>query len=444
MAEHPIFLVPCSSLLLLLAACAHPAGDVALARKHLAADKPVQACRILDGLMEQEASRARRLEILRLWIHCSERNGRLTDARQRVEELSDGGGKLYASALVQVALTTANLPRALALLKKAQERWPDQGEIPYRAGVLLLADHQPARALPLLSQGCRLADTATCAVALAHALLDLGRTEEALTAARRVPRLHPRPADVQRGRAFIRRLRKRTQRLPLDVRDRYRAAMDLLNRQDRAGACIKTVDEILLDHPRLGAGHTLLALAHLRLGNRGEAVSAFRQAGKLDPLDATNPHYLGVIFQGQNRPRTAATHFRRALHLDPFHADSAGRLGKVLLAAGSPRKAAEVLDLMLALDGGLPASLRLAGRAHLAANNLAQAEQCFRRLAVTEPSDFELNLRLAQLLYKRYAKQGNRPKDLLKQAAMHAEKAAKVRPEDPELRRLQAVLDTRF
>ena len=333
----------------------------------------------------------------------------------------------------------------VTLLAEAARRWPDVGEIPYRAGVLLLADHQPARALPLLRQGCKLADTAACAVATAHALLDLGRGDEALAAARRAPRLHPRPADVARGRTLIRRLRKRAQRFPKGARDRYRTAMDLLTRQDRAGAAIKIVDEILLDHPRLAAAHTLLSLAHLRLGNRGAAVAGFRQAARLDPLDATNPHYLGVIYQGQSRPRTAASHFRRALHLDPFHADSAERLGKSLMAAGSPKKAAEILDLLLALDGGeVPASLRLAARAHMAAKNLERAEQCYRKLASADAKDFEPNLRLAQLLYRRYVKQGNRPAALLKQAATHAEEAAKVRPEDADLRRLQAALDTRL
>lgn len=442
MAARSTLLVPCA-LFLLLCCCA-PTGDLAQARKHLAADKPIPACAILDALVDQEAPRARRLEVLRLWIHCNERAGRLSDVQQRVaEDLSAGGGKLYATALVLLAQSPANLPRSVTLLGQAQKSWPDQGEIPYRAGVLLLADHQPARALPLLRQACRLSDTAACAVAQSHALLDLGRPAEALSAARRVPRLHPRPADVRRGRTFVRRLRRRTQRFPKGARDRYRAALDLLNRQDRAGACIKTVDELLLDHPRLAPARTLLALAHLRLGNRGEAVSAFRMAHKLDPLDATNPHYLGVIFEGQNRPRTAAKHYRRALHLDPFHADAAGRLGKALLAAGSPRKAAEVLDLLLALDGAQPASLRLAGRAHLAAKNGARAEQIFRLLVSAEPTDYEANLRLAQLLYRRYSRQGDRPKELLKQAAGHAEKAAKVRPKDPELRRLQAVLDTR-
>ena len=431
------------SLSWLLLSCA-PSGDLAQARKHLAAKKPNQACRILHKLVGRESPRARRLEILRLWIHCNVRGGRLEQVKQEVAELPDGGGKLYARALVQMALSPANLPGAVALLGAAQKRWAGQGEIPYRAGVLLLADHQSARALPLLQRGCQLADTAACAVALAHALLDLGRTEEALVAIRRVPRLHPHPGDVVRGRNFVRRVRKRTQRFPAGVQDRYRAAMDLLTRQDRAGACIKTVDEILLDHPRLAPAHTLLALAHLRLGNRGEAVSAFRKAARLDPLDATNPHYLGVIYQGQNQPRTAAKHFRRALHLDPFHAEAAGRLGKALMAAGSPRKAAEVMDLVLALDGGTPASLRLAGRAHMAAKNLSRAEACFRRLAEAEPKEFEPNLRLAQLLYQRYAKQGNQPRALFTEAAKHAEKAAKVRPEDPELRRLQAVLDTRF
>ncbi len=428
---------------LLLTSCA-PTGDIAQARKHLADSKPVKACRILEALVKREAPRPRRLEVLRLWIHCSEQSGMLAEALERVEELSAGGDRLYASALVQMAQSPANLSRAVALLAQAQKSWPDQGEIPYRAAVLLLADHQPARALPLLRTGCKLSDTAACAVATAHALLDLGRTSEALAAARRVPGLHPRSVDVRRGRAFIRRLRKRTQTFPAGTRDRHRAALDMLNRQDRAGECIKILDEVLLDHPRLAAAHSLLGLAHLRLGNRGEAVAAFRRAGKLAPLDATNHHYLGVIYQGRGRARTAAVHFRRALDLDPFHADAAARLGKSLLAAGDPRKAAQVLDLLLALDSSLPASLRLAGRAHLAARNLDRAEDCFRRLALAEPKDFEPNLRLAQLLYRRYVKQGNKPADLLKRASKHADLAAKERPEDPELRRLQAVLDTRF
>ena len=431
-------LLSCTTL-----SCA-PAGDLAQARKHLAAKKPAQACTVLEGKLGRDAPRERRLDVLRLWIHCKEQSGQLAEVQERVADLEDGA-RQYTSALAQLAGSPANLPRALALLKEAQQRWPDVGEIPYRAGVLLLADHQPARALPLLRQGCKLADTAACAVATAHALLDLGRGEQALAAARRVPRLQPRPVDVARGRALIRRLRKRAQRFPPGVRDRYRSAMDLLTRQDRAGAAIKTVDEILLDHPRLATAHTLLALAHLRLGNRGAAVAAFRQAATLDPTDATNSHYLGVIYHGQRRPRTAATHYRRALHLDPFHANATERLGKALMAAGSPREAAGTLDLLLALDGGEePASLRLAARAHMAARNLEQAERYYRKLATADPKDFEPNLRLAQLLFQRYVKQGSRPATLLKQAATHAEAAAKVRPEDAELRRLQASLDTRL
>lgn len=399
---------------------------------------------MLQRQVQQQSLRPRRLDALRLWIDCSKRAGELGQAQQQIEAMNPGAARLYARALVLLARSAANLPRALSLLARARQRWPDQGEIPYRAAVLLLADHRPAEAHALLQQACRLADTAACSVALAHALLDLGRLTESMAAARRVPDLQPRPRDIKRGRALILRVIKRTQRFPRGVKERYRVALDMLNHKDQAGTCIKAMDEILLDHPRLAVAHTLLGLAHMRLGNRGAAVSSFRRAAGLNPWDATNPYYLGVLYEGQQHPRKAASRYQRALQVDPFHADAASRLGKALLSSARPREAARVLDRLLALDAAAPASLRLAARAHMAARSYQRAERYYARLAGDEPTDFEINLRLAQLLYKRYRRQGNSPAKLLRRAAEHADKAAKVRPNDPELRRLQAVIDTRF
>jgi tetratricopeptide (TPR) repeat protein len=215
---------------------------------------------------------------------------------------------------------------------------------------------------------------------------------------------------------------------------RFREALDLLHRHDRAGACIRKVEELLMDHPRIAAAQTLLGLANFRLGNSAAAVVALRQADALNRYDATNPLYLALIYQQRGRREKAATHFRRALALDPFHAQAARELGRILLATGRTKEAAEVLERLAALDSSNEMGLRLAGRAHFESGALGKAERFYSRLLKKDPKDFELNLRLGQILLKRFGQGGDR--DLLEKATQHAKKAATIRPEDPELDQL--------
>jgi tetratricopeptide (TPR) repeat protein len=397
-----------------------------------------EACAGLEQLVVSAPDRGEWLDAIRSWVDCLSRAGELRRAPSIIARLPERGPRLYGRALVELARSPAGLPRAVELLARAEKSWPDEAEIPYRAGVLLLADDQAAAALPLLERAARQRDSAADAVARAHALLDLGRTPEALAQIRRVVGLGPTAKDLRRGRALIQRIARRTRTVPDAARERYREALDLLQRRDLAGQCVRKVEEILLDHPRLAAAHTLLGLAHLRLGNAAEAVVALRRAHELNPLDATNPLYLAVIYNKRGQAERSIKLFRRALELDPFLLGAARELGQLLLRQGRGREAAEVLDRVVLLDGSSASGRRMAGRAHMAAGALRRAERYFAKLWEKDRDDFELNLRLGQLLVRR-AREERRP-ELLERARKHARRAAAVRPSDPEVEELRAQL----
>lgn len=232
------------------AGCAASEIDLDGARAKMRSGRALEVCDALERMAGAKGPRAEQLDALRAWVECLARTGALKRADELLaRRAATDGGRLYTEALVQVASSPARLTTALGQLERAGKRWPDQAEIPYRAGVLLLADDRPAEAILQLERASSIDDTADAAVARAHALLDLGRTAEALALARRVPRLKPGPRALKRGRALIARIARRTRHLPPAAVPRFRQALDLLHRHDRAGACIRKVEEILMDHP---------------------------------------------------------------------------------------------------------------------------------------------------------------------------------------------------
>jgi len=423
------------SIALTVGACAGTPTDER-AQQLMRAGDVRRACDQLRALVDEEGPRERQLNRVRELTECLSRIGRLEELARLLAPRPEDGLRLYGEALLEVARSPMALGRALQLLARAEARWPGLGEIPYRAGILLLADEQPARALPYLQRACRLSETAACVVAQAHALLDLNQTQQALALAGRLPLLRPRKVDVDRGRALIQRIAKRSRRIPPAARTKLDEADQLLER-DRAGDAIRLLEELLLDHPRLGAAHRSLGLAHLRLGNAADAVVALRRATELDPLDSSSHLFLAALYQSRGLVDESVTEYREALRLNPFLEEAAQRLGELLLQRGRAAEAAEILDRAGAVDGGGALSLRLAARAHLAAGKLDRAERCLVRLHQREPQDFETNLRLAQLLADRYAQQGGASPETLARAFEHLDQAAASRPADPELAELR-------
>lgn len=436
---------------LLAALCAAgctPRRSLEETRRLLAAGELRSACAAARDLVDaEEDADARQLDALRTWIECLARSGRLAEAHRWVthaaaDEARQGPAARYARALILVSGSAAALPRALAELAAAARLRPRLAELRYRAGVLLLADEQPARALPLLERACALREGAACRVAQAHALLDLGRTEDALAAARRVPALRPNPAELRRGRALIQRIARRERRVPAAIDARYRRAVADLVRGDRAQQAADAAENLLLAHPDVPALHSLLGAAQLRLGQVTTAATTLARAAELDARDPRNHIYLGMIHEAAQRWVEAAKRYRRALRFDPFSRQATEGLARALHKAQRPQEAAAALARLVALAGDDPRDLRRSGLAHLSSGSPRTARAYFGRLLAESPDDFEGHLGLARALLALHAAGEGDADELLRAARRHVDRAAAARPDDPEVHQLRARLAT--
>lgn len=416
--------------------CTPRAASLTEAQRAMAAGDWLAACPMFESLALANGSRAARLEAIRRGVDCHRKAGSLDRFTTRMSRL-EPPLRLYLEALSSLARDPARLPQAVGLLDRAGQLWPDEAEIPFRAGLMLLGNDEAARALPLLERACRLESSAACAAALAHALLDLGQRDEALEQARAIPGLLPRPQDLLHGRHLIARLARRDQAVPEPAAGRLRQAVALLPQEDRLAEAQKLLEDLLLDFPRLAPAHSMLGLVRLRLGNPAEAVMAFRQAALLNPKDPQNYFNLALIYNERNQWEQVVTLLRQTLQLDPFDARAARLQGEALLRLQRPGDAAEALERLVQVGGPRPDHLRLLARANQAAGRLDRAERAYRQLLAQLPRDFEGNLRLAQVLVQQRLKADRRP-GLLAEAGRYLGLAASLRPEDPEVKRLQA------
>ncbi len=340
---------------LLFCAC-RPAGSLDDARRLLREGALAEACATARANLER-GGRPGQLAALRVWLDCETRRGEARVVARHLEQLPDGALRAYGEALLAIATDPGSLDRALALLTRAAARWPGEAELSYRAALLLLADGDAARALPLLERSCRTSDTAACCAARAHALLDLGRAGEALAEVRRLPRLAPRPEDLAQGRALILRASRRAAEIPEAARTGLLRARELLEVRERPSEALRVCEELLAEHPRLAAAHTLLGLAQLRLGNLAEAMAAFQRGAELNPQDARNPLFLAVLHETGGRLEQSAAAYRRALALDPFLGQAALRLAELLVKLGRGEEARGLLGHARIVQPGLAATV---------------------------------------------------------------------------------------
>ena len=400
--------------------------------------------------------RGEALASLRLWISCEARRGGLGAVATWLAEQSpavpSGQGRapaatvrltgllLYGQALVQLAQGPTGLAAAEGLLRRAEQAWPDEQEITYRHGMLLLSDDRSEAALVLLRRACRPQPRAECQVALAHALVDLGRDSEARVAIGALPQLAPRGPALAHARAVIRRLARRGALVPLGAKVRYLGYQQKLGADDQAAAeLLPQLIELTEEFPEFAGAHRLLGLAHLRLDNAAAALASLRRAAKLNSRDPMAPLLLGALHESRQRLREAALAYQRAIALDPFSARALAALAKIRERGGQHRAAAALYRRLLLL-GDRADWRRQAAQAHLRAGLWGEAASDYDQLLRQAPGDFEAHLRLGQLLLRRFT--GEADRGLLARARQHAAVAAGLRTADPEVRALVQALRT--
>ncbi|MBK8479698.1 MAG: tetratricopeptide repeat protein [Proteobacteria bacterium] len=379
-------------------------------RAALDANRVADACRMAARLVDQGRATppATQLDALRLWIDCLARRGALDQAerwldRREPEARTAPALVAYGRALVAVTRAPSGLEAALRGLQRAARAWPREAEIPFRCGLLALANEQPAVARAQLLRACALRASAACWAALAHAELDLGHDDAALITVRRVLEADPRPADVRRGRAVLQRLARRRGRLAPAIgravaRAQHEAVAALQDAQPQRA--VEVLRRAAAQLPGVAALQRMLGLAELRAANTAEALQALLRAREIDPLDAMSARYAAEIYRERALPAQALGLLRAALVADPFSVAVARALGGLLEQQRQPKSAAIVYERWVVLERSVGAH-HAAARARLAAGQGAQAQAHFERVLALAPDDYLAHRQLAQLLARR-------------------------------------------
>jgi tetratricopeptide (TPR) repeat protein len=128
-------------------------------------------------------------------------------------------------------------------------------------------------------------------------------------------------------------------------------------------------------------------IALVRLGDREEAIAAFRKATALDPENPWPWFDLGRTALDLGRPAEALPAFRRAADGEPGR--SGGRLlawaARAAVAAGDDREAAALRALALARDAGLSEGLERSAREAVAEGDVPGGREALALLAAIDP-----------------------------------------------------------
>lgn len=167
-----------------------------------------------------------------------------------------------------------------------------------------------------------------------------------------------------------------------------------------------------------------------------QAHAAADAVALLQPLDSANAQntdfqYLyGWALIANGRPDEGTPRVERVANTTN-RADAYLLAGSTYLQYGHPYEARDDLETALKLDPHLPNIYNLVGEARETTEDDRGAEAAFREALKLSPDDFEANLHLGTILYKRRE---------LQEAKVYLDHALKLRPEDPNARYQSAML----
>ncbi|MCQ8277811.1 tetratricopeptide repeat protein [Acetobacteraceae bacterium KSS8] len=277
------------------------------------------------------------------------------------------------------------------LYREALALDPEAPDALHGLGVLALERGLPAQAIALIGRASGLRpDHALFTLNLGHALLARGHFEEARAAMRAAtlqdpgdPRAHAALAGVleQLGRLDEALTAARTaldrvidsSAIPGTQALAGRAASALGRWPDAVSALSRAVAE----NPADAASWHGLAVAHAALGRSDEAERCFREVAALLPDDPAAIANLGGRLWENNKLDEALAALRRADALGPPTAETASNLGLVLLALGHLDEAERRLAEAARLAPDRAGILVNHGTALLELNRFDDAERCF-------------------------------------------------------------------
>ena len=280
---------------------------------------------------------------------------------------------------------------AIKEFDRAVQLNPENAGMRTRLAWLLLDQNRPASALPhferLVSQ--RPQDkTAISGVAICF--LKMGHPEWAVVV-------------LNRGLQF----------LPRDTLLLKLKGEALSSRRETAGEAVKVYEKLLKIQPgkaewaKARQTATLLAAsysyfeaqAYLKKGDRAAALKAFKSALEFEPEAIGYRTHYGWVLLEDGQGAQALQAFQEVLRLDPNKKDAYLGLALAQLRLGEPAEALKTTGRGLEL---FPDEVQLlevqAGAARARPETLPLAVETYNRLLALRPGDFQLDLKLAQIM----------------------------------------------
>lgn len=179
------------------------------------------------------------------------------------------------------------------------------------------------------------------------------------------------------------------------IRDAVLEAQEILKRDPDSVAARRLLGRIYVrtlgeTDPQRGQPETL-----------GLAIEQYKEIVRLDPEDAEAYLWLARLYGMQNRHDEAEKILRSLLAVQPGHTQGLQFLAQLLLDAGRGREAIALLKEETESGDAGAHMVALLGEAYAQTNDLARAEQAYRRATLLEPSEPAYRQRLARTLSDR-------------------------------------------
>ncbi len=242
-----------------------------------------------------------------------------------------------------------------------------QSQSALERGLDLYRHHEFDLAVPALAEAVR-ADPSNiqARVWLARALIEAGRTPEALRQIRQLLERYPDNPEAmfESGRIF----------------------------QDLAGAKFAQMERLAPASPET---HEMLGRYYEAQNRLDEALAQYRSALKIKP-DRPGLHFLiGNVLWKQRDYEAAAPELTAELRTNPHHTMANHRMGNILIASDESSQAIAYLEKAVAADAGFLEARRDLGKAYRMAGRLDDALRELRFVAEKRPDDESVHAQLA-------------------------------------------------
>ncbi len=172
---------------------------------------------------------------------------------------------------------------------------------------------------------------------------------------------------------------------------------DLDSRSGSSTAAVNLLLPLVKREPQEAQAHLLLATAYLALRQPENALGVYRQMATVFPKNPEVPRLMGVVYETQADTSKAREAYEQSLALAPDYMPTLERISALDLAAKRYDDAEKRLDAVIAKNPKAAQAWLLQGKVYLAAGQTNQAQSAMAKSIELDPGLSGAYLSLAQM-----------------------------------------------